>query len=82
MSHFIPPDHILCHMRSRATRVLLAALLVALAAAAGLSAWGVLSNLWADYQDSATSTYLLIGLPLLAFSGAALFSAVTVLRRG
>ena len=62
-------------------RVLLAFFLGALAVAAGLLAWGVLSNLWSDYQDSPTSTYLLIGLPLLAFSVAAAISAIAALRR-
>jgi hypothetical protein len=41
----------------------------------------VLQNLWADYQDSTTSTYLLFGLPLLALSLAALVSAIAVLRK-
>jgi hypothetical protein len=41
----------------------------------------VLQNLWADYQDSSTSTYLMFGLPLLAFSVAALVGAVAVLLR-
>jgi hypothetical protein len=68
-------------MRARATRLVVAAALLALAVAAGVFAWGVLSNLWADYQDSATSTYLLFGLPLLALSVAALVGAVTLLRR-
>jgi hypothetical protein len=62
-------------------RFLLAAFLIAVAAATGLVAFGALQNLWADYQDSPTSTYLLIGLPLLALSLAALVSAVTVLVR-
>jgi hypothetical protein len=57
-------------------------LLAALGLAAGVAAWGVLKNLWADYQDSPTSTYLMMGLPLLAFSVAALVSAVAVLRKG
>jgi len=55
--------------------------LVALGAYAGFLAYGVLQNLWADYQDSTTSTYLMFGLPLLAFSVAALVSAVMVLRK-
>jgi hypothetical protein len=62
-------------------RFVLAAFLVALGLAAGLFAYGALKNLWADDADSSTSTYLLIGLPLLAFSVAALVSAATALRR-
>ena len=62
-------------------RILLAGFLIAVAAAAALVAYGALQNLWAEYQDSPTSTYLLIGLPALAFSVAALVSAVTVLVR-
>ncbi len=62
-------------------RFLLAAFLFTVAVVTGLVAYGALQNLWADYQDSPTSTYLLIGLPLLAFSVAALVSAVAVLVR-
>jgi len=62
-------------------RFLLSAFLAGLGVATGLLAFGALSNLWADYQDSSTSTYLLIGIPLLAFSVAAFVSAVTALRR-
>ena len=62
-------------------RHLLAGVLVVLAVAAGYFAWGVLSNLWADYQDSATSTYLMFGLPFLAVSLAALAGAAFVLRK-
>jgi hypothetical protein len=62
-------------------RVLVAIALIVVGAVAALIAWGALSNLWADYQDSPTSTYLLIGLPSLAFSVAALISAITVLLR-
>jgi hypothetical protein len=62
-------------------RYLLAGLLVVLAAAAGFLALGPLSNLWADYQDSPTSTYLLFGLPFVALSLAALAAAAFVLRK-
>ena len=62
-------------------RVLAALFLVAVAVVCAFVAWGALSNLWADYQDSPTSTYLLIGLPLLAFSLAALVSAIAVLLK-
>ena len=63
-------------------RFLLASFLIAIGVIAGWLAYGVLQNLWADYQDSPTSTYLMFGLPLLAFSLAALVGAVAVLRRG
>ena len=66
---------------ARVARVLVALSLCAVALWAGLAAWGVLQNLWADYQDSTTSTYLLFGLPLLALSLAALVSAIAVLRK-
>jgi hypothetical protein len=60
-------------------RLALPVLLVA-AAGSGLVAWGSLSNLWAGYQDSPTSTYLLIGVPALAFCVAALLAAVGLWR--
>ena len=63
-------------------RFLLASFLVAIGLVAGTWAYSVLKNLWADYQDSPTWIYLLIGLPLLAFSVAALVGAVAALRRG
>jgi hypothetical protein len=62
-------------------RYLHAAFLFAFAVVAGLAAIGALWNLWADYQDSPTSTYLLIGLPSLALSVAAVAAGVLVLRR-
>jgi hypothetical protein len=58
-----------------------ARVLIPIGVFAGLVAYGALSNLWADYQDSSTSTYLLIGLPALAACVAALVGAVHVLRR-
>jgi uncharacterized membrane protein YjjB (DUF3815 family) len=58
-----------------------AGFLLLFAAFAGATAWGALSNLWADYQDSPTSTYLLIGLPALALCLAALLAAAASLRR-
>jgi hypothetical protein len=62
-------------------RYLVAGLLVLLAAAAIFIAWWPLSNLWADYQDSSTSTYLLVGLPFVMVGLAALVAAASVLRR-
>jgi hypothetical protein len=62
-------------------RYVKAAALVALAAGCAIIAYGPLQYLWADYQDSATSTYLLYGLPPLAVSIAALAVAVRVLRK-
>jgi hypothetical protein len=66
---------------ARCVRYLHAAFLFAFAVVAGLAAIGALWNLWADYQDSPTSTYLLIGLPSLALSVAAVAAGVLVLRR-
>jgi hypothetical protein len=63
-------------------RIVLPIALLCLGACAGLAAYGALSNLWADYQDSATSTYLRFGLPWLALCLAALVSAVQLVRRG
>jgi len=62
-------------------RVIGAAILLLVAAACGLMAFGALQNLWADYQDSTTATYLIIGLPLLAFSIALVALAVRLLWR-
>ncbi len=47
-------------------RYLLAGLLVLVSASAAVIAYGSLHNIWADYQDSSTSSYLLFGLPPLA----------------
>jgi hypothetical protein len=55
-------------------------LLLVVAVVAGMLAWGALDNLFRDYQDSAGSTYLLIGLPSLAVSAAALYAAVRLWR--
>ena len=62
-------------------RYALAATLLAVAFGAARFAYGALSNLWADYQDSPTSTYLLIGLPALALMFAALVAAASLLLR-
>jgi uncharacterized membrane protein len=56
--------------------------LLSLAVLAGMLAWGSLSNLWSDYQDSSTSTYLLIGIPSLLVALAALYGAARVWRDG
>jgi drug/metabolite transporter (DMT)-like permease len=61
-------------------RLVLAAALLFLGAYFCWVAYGVLSNLWADYQDSSPSTYLFFGLPALALGVAALVSAVLVVR--
>ena len=57
-----------------------AACLLAIAAGAGMLAWGALSNLSADYQDSPTSTYLGIGIPAAVCCLGALFGAVRIVR--
>ena len=61
-------------------RALGVAVLLVAAAGAGMLSWGALSNLWADYQDSETSTYLAIGLTALAGCLAALVAAARVWR--
>ena len=52
-------------------RTITATLLGAFAGASGLFAVGSLENLWADYQDSPDSTYVLGGVPLAAAAVAA-----------
>jgi chromate transport protein ChrA len=61
-------------------RFALAAVLAVIGAAAVLISVGPLSNLFADYQDSPASTYLLYGLPPLLFGVAALVAAWQVLK--
>ncbi|MBN8865926.1 MAG: hypothetical protein J0H98_00050 [Solirubrobacterales bacterium] len=43
----------------------LGVVLLIVGALATVSSWGPLRNLFAEYQDSPASTYLLFGLPLL-----------------
>jgi hypothetical protein len=54
--------------------------LLVVAGGAALLSWGALSNLWADYRDSPTGTYVLIGLAALAVCVAALAAAVRIGR--
>jgi len=49
-------------------RALALVILAVVGVLAALTAYGALRNLWADYQDSTTWTYLSIGLPLLALA--------------
>jgi hypothetical protein len=58
-----------------------AATLLVVAAGCAFVAYGPLQNLWSDYRDSPTSTYLLFGLPPLAVSIAALVAAIRALRK-
>jgi hypothetical protein len=44
-------------------------------------AFGALSNLWADYRDSAISTYLVIGLGALAICAVCAWLAIITWRR-
>lgn len=66
----------------RTPSVVLVALLALLVAGTGLFflAWSgvVLSKLFADYQDSPPSTYLLVGLVLLGIAGV-MFAGASVL---
>jgi hypothetical protein len=66
--------------RSTILRYLAVVYLIIVAVAAGMLAIGALSNLWAEYQDSETRTYLVIGLPALGVCVAALFAAVQIWR--
>ncbi len=68
-------------LTSTLMRLLTTTLLAVVAVGAGLFALGALSNLWADYQDSPTSTYLLFGLPPLAICLAAVAAAVRLWRK-
>jgi hypothetical protein len=52
-------------------RTIEALLLGAFAGASGLLPLGALSNLWADYQDSPDSFYVLVGVPFAAATVAA-----------
>jgi succinate dehydrogenase hydrophobic anchor subunit len=61
-------------------RFVWAAALLLVAVVAGLLAWGALQNLWSDYKDSETSTYLVVGVPALLVALAALYGAVRVAR--
>jgi len=63
-------------------RFVWSAALAVVAVFAGLLAWGSLENLWSDYKDSETSTYLLIGVPALLVAIGALYGAVQIARRG
>jgi len=62
-------------------RAALAVILVTVAGVAGYASWGVLQNLFADYREGATSTYLLLGLPLGAVSIGCLAAAGLALLR-
>ena len=64
-----------------AIRIVLAIALAVIGVVAGMFAYGALRNLWADYQDSPTSTYLLVGSPWLALCVGALVSAAWLIRR-
>jgi hypothetical protein len=66
--------------RSTPIRVVAVVYLIAFGIGAGMLALGALSNLWADYRDSETRTYLEIGLPALAASVAALGAAARIWR--
>ena len=57
-------------------------LLLGLAGVAGMLAFGALQNLWSDYRDSSTSTYLLIGVPSLLVALAALYLAARIWQEG
>ena len=60
--------------------MLVVAYLIVVAGGAGMVAFGALSNLWADDQDSEPGTYLAIGLSALVAGLAALFAAVRIWR--
>jgi hypothetical protein len=58
-----------------------AALLACVAVASAFPAYGALSNLWADYQDSPAWVYVLFGGPFAVLSVAALVGLALLLRR-
>lgn len=62
-------------------RKLLAGGLLVVAAGMALVSYFALSNLWADYQDSPTGTYLAIGLPWLVLALGVAVVAVRMLRK-
>jgi hypothetical protein len=62
-------------------RYVKAAAFAVVAAGSAFIAYGPLQNLWSDYQDSPTSTYLLYGLPPLVLSIASLVAAIRALRK-
>jgi|GEM_PF-2664320 len=49
--------------------------------AMALLSFGALSNLWADYQDSSTGTYLAVGLPWLVMAVAFAVAGVLMLKK-
>ena len=55
--------------------------LIVLGAAATVTSWGPLHNLFADYQDSPVSTYLLFGLPFLIGGLAAIAAGIWLISR-
>ena len=66
--------------RSPAFRIAAVVYLLLVAVIAALVALGALSNLWSDYQDSPTSTYLMFGVPPLALAAVAVAAAVRIWR--
>lgn len=62
-------------------RVIAAMTLFLLSGACAFVSLGPLHNLWSDYQDSATITYLVLGLPPLALGIAFFAVAVRLLLR-
>lgn len=67
-------------MLSRPVRTAVALGLLVFATALFLTALGPLHNLWADYQDSPDSTYLLFGLPLVVAGLICLAGAARLFR--
>ena len=61
-------------------RILSALLLALVGVGLLVFAFGPLHNLGADYKDSTDATYLMFGLPLLAFGIACLVAAALILR--
>jgi hypothetical protein len=66
--------------RRAAFRIAAVVYLIVFASVAALLALGALSNLWSDYQDSPTSTYLGIGVPALVAAVVAVIAAVRIWR--
>ena len=66
--------------RRAAFRIAAVVYLLLFAAVAALVALGALANLWSDYHDGSTSTYLMIGVPALLVAAVAAFAAARIWR--
>ena len=61
-------------------RAVSAVALIVIAVGCAVISWGALQNLFADYRDSPSWTYLLFGIPWLVLASAAIVGAIRLLR--